>query len=102
MMRDLRYTTAALTDLADIAAYIADESGSREVAEAFVARLRRKCRDLAALPGTMGRARPELRPDIRSTAFRNYAIFFRYRDETLEIVAVLERHRDVEQAFGEE
>lgn len=101
-MRDLRYKTAALTDLTDIAAYIANESGSRSIAETFVGRLRRKCLDLAALPGTMGRARPELGPDIRSTVFRNYAIFFRYIDATLEILAVLERHRDVEQAFGEE
>lgn len=31
----------------------------------------------AGLPGTLSYARPDLRPDIRSFAFKGYAIFFR-------------------------
>jgi plasmid stabilization system protein ParE len=39
-MRRLRFTAAALENLADIAAYIAEESGHREVAERFTDVLR--------------------------------------------------------------
>ena len=52
-------------------------------------------RKLASLPGTLGRARPELRPDIRSFPFKGYVIFFRYAADTFERVNVLEGHRDV-------
>jgi plasmid stabilization system protein ParE len=51
------------------------------------------------LPGTLGRARPELRPNIRSFAFRGYVIFFRYEGERLEVINVLEGHRDVESFY---
>jgi plasmid stabilization system protein ParE len=47
----------------------------------------------------MGRARPELRPDIRSAAFRGYVIFFRCDAETFEVVNVLEGHRDIDSYF---
>ena len=47
----------------------------------------------------MGRARPELRADIRSFAFRGYVIFFRCGAETFEVVNVLEGHRDIEGYF---
>lgn len=52
------------------------------------------------LSGTLGRARPELRPDIRSFAFGNYTIFFRYLDDRFEVVNVLEGHRDFDAHFG--
>jgi hypothetical protein len=52
--------------------------------------LRQQCRRLASLPGTLGHPRPELRPDIRSFAFKNYVIFFRYEGDTLEVVNILE------------
>jgi toxin ParE1/3/4 len=54
-----------------------------------------QCRKLASLPGTLGRPRPELRPDIRSFPFKGYMIFFRYKDDMFEVVNVLEGHRDV-------
>jgi plasmid stabilization system protein ParE len=52
-------------------------------------------RELAALPGTLGRARPELRPDIRSFAFGSYVIFFRYGGDRFEVVNIIEGHRDI-------
>jgi toxin ParE1/3/4 len=64
--------------------------------------LRRQCARLAALPGTLGRPRPELRPDIRSFPCRGYIIFFRYEAETLEVVNLLEGHRDFPGLFTEE
>ncbi|MEP7008649.1 MAG: type II toxin-antitoxin system RelE/ParE family toxin [Sphingomonas bacterium] len=100
-MRLLRYSDAAQNDLATIALYIARESNSRAVAVEFVERLRHKCRQLGSLPGTLGTARPELRPDIRSTPLGNYVIFFRYGDGLVEIVNVLEGHRDIDAFYGD-
>jgi toxin ParE1/3/4 len=74
----LVYLASARRDLASILDYITRESGSLAVGRRFVGRLRQQCLKLASLPGRLGRARPELRPDIRSFAFRGYVIFFRY------------------------
>ena len=81
--------------------YITRESGSAAIGKAFTDRLQDQCAKLASLPGTLGRARPELRPDIRSSAFGNYVIFFRYRDDVLEVVGVLEGHREIDAFFSE-
>jgi plasmid stabilization system protein ParE len=93
-MPRLRWLPSAKTDLLGIHRYIARESGSATVADRFVALLRAKCASLAKLKATMGVARPELRPDVRSFPFKGYVIFFRYREDFLEVVDVLEGHRD--------
>jgi toxin ParE1/3/4 len=93
---------AVRTDLLDILTHIARESGSVSVAQRFVARLRQRCDELAALPGTLGRARPELHPDIRSSTCRGYVIFFRYVGNRFEVVNILEGHRDLEAIFHDE
>lgn len=100
-MRRLRYSDAAEANLAEIAVYLAEQSGSRTVAVKFIERLRSKCTQFASLPGTLGTARPELRPDIRSTPFGNYIIFFRYGDGLVEIVNVLGSHRDIDTYYTE-
>ena len=100
-MRRLVYLTAAERDLALILDYITRESGSLTVGRAFTDQLQRHCAKLASLPGTLGRARPELHPDIRSSAHKGYVVFFRYRDaDVLEVVNILEGHRDLEAFFG--
>jgi toxin ParE1/3/4 len=95
----LRYTDAARADIAEITLYITIQSGSRKIAENFRDRLHQKCRQLASLPGQMGRPRRELRSDLRSLTFKSYVIFFRYRGEVFEVVNVLEGHRDIEGHF---
>ena len=45
--------------------------------------------------GAIGRPRPELRPDISSFAYKGFVIFHRYFADELEVVNVLEGHRDV-------
>jgi toxin ParE1/3/4 len=100
-MRELVYTHAAKQDLLGILDYIAAESGNVAVGLHFTTQLRQQCSKLAALPGTLGRARPELRPDIRSFAFKGYVIFFRYAPGVLEVVNILEGHRDIESHFDE-
>jgi plasmid stabilization system protein ParE len=98
----LRFTAGARADLGAIAAYIAEQSGSRIVAERFTRELRRKCADLAAAPIRMGRARNELRPDLRSHPHKSYVIFFRYVGDVLEVVNVIEGHRDIPALFRDE
>ncbi len=100
-MRRLVYLAAAQRDLLSILDYITRESGSVAIGSAFTDRLQARCAKLASLPGMLGRARPELRPDIRSAACGNYVIFFRYRDDMLEVVNVLEGHRDIAAFFHE-
>jgi plasmid stabilization system protein ParE len=98
-VRRLVYLAAAQRDLVSIFEYITRESGSLAVGRGFIGELRRHCARLASLPGSIGRARPELRPDIRSSAFKGYVVFFRYRDDVLEVVNILEGHRDIDGQF---
>jgi len=98
-LRHLRYTDAALDDLVDIAFQIAIESGSRSLAEAFIARIRSKCERIAILPGTLGKAHPEFRHDFRSTPYQAYIIFFRYDGNAVEIINVLAAARDINAHF---
>ena len=100
-MRKLVYLASVRADLVSILAYVAEGSGSLAVANGFVAQLRKRCRALASKPGVLGRARPELRPEIRSVAHKGYVIFFRYVDERLEVVNILEGHRDIDSWFAE-
>jgi toxin ParE1/3/4 len=95
----LRFTSIALGNIADIATYIARSSGSRSLGQGFSNRLRHRCAELASLPGTQGWDRSELVPGLRSIAFKRYVIFFRYDHKSLEVVAVLEGHRDINAYF---
>ncbi len=101
-MRRLVYLSSARQDFRDILRYLTQESGDRAVARLFVNRLQQQCAKLASLPGALGRARPELRPEMRSFPYRGYIIFFRYEAETLEVVNVLEGHRDFPSLFTDE
>ncbi|MFV3126242.1 type II toxin-antitoxin system RelE/ParE family toxin [Niveispirillum sp. KHB5.9] len=95
------YTAAARRDVSDILRYITHESRHPPTAWQFVEAIDQHCRKLAALPGTLGRARPELRPDIRSTPFRGYIIFFRYAEDRLEVINILNAHKDIAAHFQE-
>jgi toxin ParE1/3/4 len=101
-VRRLVYTASARRDLVSILAYITRESASLAAGRRFTGQIREKCTNLATLPGTMGRARPELRAEIRSYSFKGYVIFFRYVEHVLEVVNVLEGHRDIDRHFGGE
>ncbi len=68
----------------------------------FTGELRRKCADLAASPIRTGRARNELRPDLRSHPYKSYVIFFRYVGDVLEVVNMIEGHRDIPALFRDE
>jgi toxin ParE1/3/4 len=98
----IRYRAAARSDLGQIYHYIRDRSGNGEVARRFVQELRNKCAQLAAAPIQMGRSRADLRPGLRSHAYKSYVIFFRYVGDVLEIMRVIESHRDIPPLFGDE
>ena len=49
-------------------------------------------------PG-IGRARPELRPDLRSFAVGRYVIFYRATREGIEVVRVIHGMRDIDRIF---
>ncbi|BCH18497.1 MAG: type II toxin-antitoxin system RelE/ParE family toxin [Mesorhizobium sp.] len=100
-MPRLRMLPSVQTDLVNIFEYVARESGSLVLGRRFVNALRQKCRDLASLQATIGRARPDLRPDIRSFAFRGYVIFFRYDGDCFEVANIIEGHRDIGALWSE-
>lgn len=99
-MPALRFTDAALDDIIAIASYVADVSGNVSMGQRFADQLFDKCEQLASLPGTMGRARPELRDEMRSAAYKSYVIFFRYDGDVFEVVNVLEGHRDIDALYS--
>jgi toxin ParE1/3/4 len=98
-MRRLLYSKAASRDFVAIASYIRRGSGSPQTAVNFVDGLRLQCRRLAQLPGTLGRSRTDIRPDARSFPVKSYVIVFRYEGEAVEILRVIERHRDLSAQF---
>lgn len=49
-----------------------------------------------------GRARNELRAGLRSYPYKSYVIFFHYVADVLEIVNVIEGHRDIPALFGDD
>jgi plasmid stabilization system protein ParE len=106
-VRRLVYRSAALRDLAGIAAYIERESGSRGAAEAFIDKLTDHCERIARFPTMVGRPRPELRPDYRSLAFGKYVIFLRYAEDEgegghLYVGNIIHARRDIDAYFVEQ
>ena len=100
-MRRLVYLVSARRDLNAILRYVPDESGSAGQALRFVGSLRAQCSKLAVSPLELGRARSDLQPDLRGFSSGNYIIFFRYHLEVLEVVKVVERHREMTALFGD-
>lgn len=98
-MRGLVFTAMAEADLAAIARYVTRHYGNLRVGRDFIAKLRSRCERVASLPGILGTARPELRADIRSVSEQGYVILFRYLPDRVEIVRIIEGHRDVAAQF---
>jgi len=91
----------ALDDLAEIWAYIADDSPDQ--ADAFVDLVDSKFQALSRRP-RLGRRRPELSPDIdiRSLAVGRYVVFYLPLSRGIEVVRVLQGSRDIESIFENE
>jgi toxin ParE1/3/4 len=91
-----RLTEMAQSDLSEIWAYIAKDSpqNADSMTDAIIDRFPR----LAEQP-FMGRARPELAPDIRSFPVENYIILYRPTDFGVEIARVVHGSRQLESLF---
>ena len=98
-MPNLVVRPRALTDLAEIWAYIAEDSPER--ADAFADLLTAKLATLAQRP-RMGRPRPELAPDLRSLTVGRYVIFYLPLLCGVEVVRVLHGSRDIESIFEQQ
>ena len=59
------------------------------------------CDHLASLPFQIGKSRSELRPGLRSSVFEVYVILFQYHEDRLEVVNILEGHRDIPELFSQ-
>ena len=101
MTRRLNVTDNARRDFEAISAYVLKESSSRDVADTFIERLTQKCEHLAGLPGILGTDRAALGNGFRSISVRGYLIFFRYRDDVMEIVHVVRASRDLTTYFSD-
>lgn len=89
------FLRSAKKDLVDIHTYIAMASDSVPRANRFVDDLRLRCLKIARIPGMVGRARTELGDDLRSIAHKGYVVVFRYAGTRIEIVRIVEGHRDL-------
>ena len=98
-MRRVRILASAREDIADVHTYVKNASGSDAAAKRFTRSLTEQCRHFGRLSAVLGRARPELGRDIRSFPFRNYIILLRYIENAVEIINVIESHRDLDAVF---
>ncbi len=98
-MRNLLFREAASADLEAILEYIGRDNPTRAVT--FTNELRQQCQNIATLPGTLGRSRAELLPNMRSWAYKGYVILFTYKEGTIEIINVLDGRRDIDAYFNE-
>jgi toxin ParE1/3/4 len=87
----LRWSARAVTDLIEIADYIALDDNV--AARRWVSRLRERARKATAMPGA-GRTVPELeRDDIREVFAGTYRIIYRIEPRELVVMTVVEGHR---------
>ena len=94
----------AIQDLADIAVYLAEESGTDELAFRFIDASQSSFEALAAMPA-MGAARQYNDAALanvrmwRVSGFPNHLIFYRPLGSGIEVVRVLHAKRDIEALF---
>lgn len=89
----------AISDLAEIWDYIADDSEER--ADAFIETIDSKLKILASSP-KIGRIRHELMEGVRSWSIGRYVVFYFPLTNGVEVVRVLHGSRDIESAFYED
>jgi toxin ParE1/3/4 len=95
----------AIRDLTDIAVYLAEESGSDELAFRFLDAAETSFESLAAMPeiGTARKYNDPALVDVRMwrvAGFPNHLIFYRPIESGVEVIRVLPANRDIESLFG--
>jgi toxin ParE1/3/4 len=94
-VRQVSKRPLALTDLAEIWSFIADDSEAN--ADRFLDKLDQKLQLLATQP-QMGRARPELMPGLHSFPIARYVVFCLAKASGIEVVRELHGARDIREA----
>lgn len=95
-MKRLGFAPEAITDLREIALYIADDDPRRALT--FVAELEHKAKEAASRPLSF-RERPEISPGLRAIAHGRYLIFFRDLADEVRIVRIAHQARDLGRLF---
>jgi toxin ParE1/3/4 len=97
----LSISRQAQTDLDGIWIYIAQESGSAEIADRVLDSVGKTLRVIRLFPYA-GRSREaDLRPGVRSFPAGNYVIFYRIEQSGVYILRVLHGSRDTKAFFTE-
>lgn len=94
--RQLLITPIAESDLAEIWAYIAEDSP--KTATGFIEQIEAKFMPLLEFPG-MGAPRDYLVTGLRAAPFKNYCIYYTFTDTDVTIVRVVHGARDVRAMF---
>lgn len=89
----------AAFDLAEIWSYIAEDSVRN--ADAFGSRIDKTFRLLARHTG-LGRARPELYPNLHSFVVGKYVVFYLPLTNGIDVIRVLHGARDIQAVFEDE
>jgi toxin ParE1/3/4 len=97
-MTSVRVSEAAERDLDSIWLHIASDSPSN--ADHFLDRLVSSITATLATAPLAGRAREEFGEDLRSFPFENYLVFYRLRQDTIEIARIIHGARDLGAIFG--
>jgi toxin ParE1/3/4 len=89
----LDFSGAAREDMAQIWDFVSERN--LHAADALLDRFLEVAEMLAGQPHA-GRARPELRPKLRSFPIGDYVMFYEPLASSIEIVRVLHGHRDID------
>lgn len=95
----------AIRDLAEAAVYLAEESGSEDLAFRFLDAAEATFKRLAVMPEA-GAARRYRDPELarvrmcRVAGFGRYLTFYRPTERGVEVIRVIHGSRDIEHLFG--
>lgn len=89
----VRLSGKARSDLVRIYRYLADRNPA--AADELAAEIDLKLNQLSHFP-FIGRTRSELAPNLRSMTVRTFLLFYRVRDEQIEIVRVIDGCMDIQ------
>jgi toxin ParE1/3/4 len=92
------WSPEAEKDLLEIWSYLADQA-SPPIADTQLNAIEGACAKLEHWPHS-GRQRDNLLPGLRSVVAFPYVIFYRVRDERVEVVRVLHGRRDIDTIFA--
>ena len=93
----VRRTAMSHRDYGEIWDYIA-MAGRPDAADTLLRKFDETIKILSDFPG-LGRARPELRPRLRSLPVGSYLIFYRPIRDGIELIRVIHGARDIRAAF---